>query len=204
MKRLIVLACVLLLTGCASSPKTQFYVLNAVSPQHPAAAVTGAPIVVEDVRIPNYLDRPGIVRRLGPNRIDISGVDHWGAPLGSMIRRTLTEDLQKRLPKGMVVLEGNGNGSRSARGLIVRVQDFTADPSGAVTLGADWSVLEGTTPTPTSCGQETITIKGSDTTRSAQINAMSRALARLSDHIADALSEKAAGGTATSKRCPAV
>ena len=73
-------AAVLLLGACASSPPSSFYLLT---PMSAAPAVRGSgPIVgVGPVRLADYLDRPQIVSRAAPNRLQVSEVHRWGGSL---------------------------------------------------------------------------------------------------------------------------
>src|SRR6185437_5459200 len=112
-----------LLASCASSPPTQFYTLEPVQPCQPAGprgagANTCAPASIQErtlhastrpiqlapVRIPAVLERQEIVTERGSNELLLSNRHRWGAPLGEMARRTLTQDLLQRLQGNEVVL----------------------------------------------------------------------------------------------------
>ncbi len=100
-----VLACVgLALSACGHSAPTRFLTLDALPPASAAAAAYAGPSVrIDSVRIPAELDRPELVRELGANRLEVDDFDHWGAPLGQLMRTALTRDLLARLPAGRVV-----------------------------------------------------------------------------------------------------
>ena len=197
MKRIVAVTALLLVAGCASSPKTQFYVLNPVAAEPRAATFDGSPIVVGDVRIPDYLDRPEMVRRVGENQIDVSTVDHWGGPLGSMIRDTLRRDLESRLPSASIDLSNHPGRQAPYRVLTVSIQDFVSGPSNAVTLAADWTVQPHGSSSPTLCGHDRINVAIPTKMAAAEADGMSRALGMLADHIAAAL---VPGGT-SDRRC---
>lgn len=58
-----VLLLLLLLTGCGSSPKSQFFALDTVPPKSRPAAAEGPTIILGNVRIPAILDRLALVRQ---------------------------------------------------------------------------------------------------------------------------------------------
>jgi len=94
------------LAGCAQSPPTVFYTLEAVpsTSPHPAASNASAPpLRVDAVHLPGVLNRPEIFLRKGPNVLQVDDFARWAAPLGEMIQRVLTQDLIDRLPPGHVV-----------------------------------------------------------------------------------------------------
>lgn len=181
-----------LLSGCGSSPKSHFHMLDSIPPAHPAAAVRGAPITVDAVHLPDLLDRREMVRRRSPTELEISDTERWGAPLDDMSRRVLSEDLARRLPPGMIIPPDTPQPTGLRRALVVTIEDFTASPSGDVRLAADWTLLAGTPSHPVLRRHEAIEVgdAGSFTTQPA---AMSRALAELADRIVAALAIKGAG-----------
>ena len=99
-KARIVLACALLLCGCGSSPKTQFFLLDSVSG---AQVPRGRPIQVAAVHIPADLDRQEMVSEPAPGKLDLDSPDRWAAPFDEMVQRTLTQDLAQRLPAQDVI-----------------------------------------------------------------------------------------------------
>ena len=96
---LMVLAAFGLLVGC-SSPNPRLYTIAV----QPGAVVTGAPknIVLRDVGLAGYLDRPAIVRATDGYRLEVMANDTWGEPLGAMTGRVLVEELAQRLPNSNV------------------------------------------------------------------------------------------------------
>jgi uncharacterized lipoprotein YmbA len=85
-------AALLLLGGCASSPSTNFYTLSDTATETTAPAGVGH-VIITGVTIPGEIDRPEIVRRVGPNQLSVAESDRWAAPLDDTIRRVLTDDI---------------------------------------------------------------------------------------------------------------
>lgn len=184
MRKCVLLLVLLALAGCADSPDTRFFVLEAVPPSEPASNASGDPIAVDAIRIPDYLDRPELVRRLGRHRIHVSSVNRWGAPIASMIREVLIENLEQRLPRGLVSAPGQHAGP--SRPLLVRIYDFALNASGRVELDADWSLFDDRGNVLLR-RREKIEVEPSEISAAAQAEGMSRALATLADRIVAAL-----------------
>ncbi|HVY82508.1 MAG TPA: PqiC family protein [Steroidobacteraceae bacterium] len=87
----------LVLVGCASSPPLQFYTLSEVAPTSNTGATTQPLLIrVGRVRIPGELDRNELMQRINATRLRIAEQERWAGPLGDMIRRVLSADLQAR------------------------------------------------------------------------------------------------------------
>lgn len=177
--RLAILLLVLAIAGCGSSPKTQFYTLDAVDGAR--AGGSASPIEVGHVDLPATLDRQGIVTHANGDRVDISDRDRWAAPLDELVRRALTEDIRDRLAHGTVLAAGDP-APPGTRTLTVNVQQFMPDASGHVVLEADWSWQRGGKPgLPRHASIQTpMHGQGGE----AIADAMSRALGQLADTIA--------------------
>jgi uncharacterized lipoprotein YmbA len=190
-----------LVGGCASSAPIRFYTLTSMAPQTTADASAGAiPLRLARVAVPGELDRTQLVRRIDSTRLQIDDQDLWAAPLDEMVRRVLSADLAARLPANSV-LDGNepATGER-LQTLAVDIHEFYADRSCAVTLQATW-VLTPPQPGPGGKpGQAAQAAEPRQTTQEIQVpsagacsgadpvpEAMSRALALLSDRIVAAL-----------------
>jgi uncharacterized lipoprotein YmbA len=187
LRQLIPLLVALALAGCASSPPTRFYTLEPVPPARPAAALAGAPVTVDAVNVPGLLDREQIVRRSGPNQVDLAGTDRWAAPFDSMARRVLARDLAARLPAQMVLLPGEPSPGGPKRSIVVDIEDFAGDVAGRVVLDARWTLLSGEPSKPVLRRREHIEETAAGPGYDADAAAMSRALGALADRIAAAL-----------------
>jgi uncharacterized protein len=189
-----------LAAGCAS-PKPTLYTLAAL----PGSAVA-APrrvILVREVSLARYLQRPGIVRSSADYRLDVSANDWWGEPLGPMFARVLVADLSTRLPGSTVLAESVAITVDPDIAVEVSIQRFDEDQAGKVALAAAF-VLNGrrTTSAPRSFDATVSAGPGQpagpggpvETPVGNQVAAMSAALAQLSDAIALAIASFAAHG----------
>lgn len=193
--RLVFAMSLLALAACGTSPPTRFFTLEPVPPASSPAAVEGAPITVDAVHLPGVLDRLEVVRQAGPNRLDVSERDRWGAPLDQMSRRVLAEDLAARAPAGLIVQPGAAKPAGPSRALTVSVQEFDVDAAGRAVLDADWTLLAGNPPKPALHRRERIEADGAAGGSDAQAAAMSRALGQFADRIVAALAKE--GGAAS-------
>jgi uncharacterized protein len=190
----IVAATAALLGACASSPPMRYYTLTPIAPEaRVAVPADTAPIQLSRISVPGELDRVQLVRRLDATRLQIAEQDRWAAPLEEMIRRVLSADLAARLPPELVVDPNESVPGERRQGLAVDIQDFYADAGCAVTLRATWVLsapLQGgaqkadRAPAATQVREETQVPGGACSGAGAVPEAMSRALALLSDRIA--------------------
>jgi uncharacterized lipoprotein YmbA len=180
------LALVLLLAGCGSSPPSKFYVLTADPVPPRAGAAAANTVALGRVTLPGALDRPQIARRRGANEIVFSEEERWAGPLDDMLRRVLADDLAARLPAGVMLVESSAKPPPGAT-IALDVSRFDADESGAVTLAARWEAI-GRNGAPLGAPREsTIVEPGSGKDAAAVVATMSRAVAALAARIATGL-----------------
>jgi uncharacterized protein len=97
---IVVLVFALLMSGCARTPPVSYYQLSATDTGQTAAgasAIGEAVIGVGPVRLPEFLDRPQIIIRMGSNRVQLVEGHRWAEPLAENIPRVLRENLAARL-----------------------------------------------------------------------------------------------------------
>ena len=188
MPRLFTLAgLTLLLASCASAP-TRFHTLDPVPPAAaPAARTLALPIQLESVTVPPELDRPQVVRRAGPGKLDLSDDDHWAGALDELARAVLATELAARLPPGATVKPDDPAPPKLLRHLDVVIERFEGAVGGpTVTLVADWTLLGTGGNQALARHEERIEVPaGPD--MDGTITAMSAALGQLADRIAAAL-----------------
>ena len=166
------------LASCASSPPMRFYTLSGVGGEGASASAQPA-IRVARVTLPGEVDRAELVQRIDANRLRLAEEDRWAAPLAEMVRRALTDDLRSRVPAA----------SGEPDTLSVDIEEFIADANCSVSLRAAWTLTRAGANQPATHGYEAIRTDASGAcTVGAIPEAMSRALAELSNRIASARS----------------
>ncbi len=148
--RLAMAGLMALLAAC-SSPAPNLYTLVPVSRAPLAnASASGAGgagrsdgakvVLLRQVGIARYLERPQIVRSSENYRLEVMENDWWGEPLGEMLGRVLAEELRQRLPRSMVVTEAGTVSATPDATVEVDVQRLDEDASGTLILQAQASV----------------------------------------------------------------
>lgn len=187
MRRLIALAAVGALAAFAvacASPASRFYTLDAAAT--PAATSSDLSVVVGPVSVPAVVDRPEIVVSTGPNQVRLDEFNRWASPLQNNISRVVAENLVAMLGTPRVTLYPQTLSADVAYRAAIEVQRFDSTPGEAAVLDAVWTVRrtkDGRTETGRTTVREAVQENGYD----ALADAHSRAVARLSRDIADAV-----------------
>jgi uncharacterized protein len=191
MRRLAAMAAVCALAalciGCRS-PQSHLYIL---SPSAAAAAPAGAStsnlsVIVGPVSIPAIVDAPQIAVSVGPNQVRLDEFNRWASPLPNNIAHVVADNLVAMLGTPQVSLFPQALNADADFRVAIDVQTFQSAPGEAATLAAMWivrRVKDGKTSTGRTVLREPTQGNGYD----ALVAAHSRALARLSQDIADAI-----------------
>jgi uncharacterized protein len=171
--------------GCAS-PASHLYTLTRTPATTDAQAPCNVSVVVGPVSIPAAVDLPQIVVSTGPNQVSLDEFDRWASPLQGNISRVIAENLVAMLGTSRVTLFQQALQGESDYQVAIEVQGFDSALGEAATLNAIWSVRrikDGKTQTGRTIDREPTAQKGYD----ALVAAHSRALARMSQEIADVI-----------------
>jgi uncharacterized lipoprotein YmbA len=183
--RAVVWALVVLTASCSTS-SSHLYTLSSAAAAGAAPAAANITVVVGPVSIPAIVDTPQIVLSTGPNQVRQDEFNRWAAPLPNDITRVVVANLVTLLgtPRVAGLLD-------SVRGtadyhVAIAVQAFESAPGEAATLNAVWSVRR-TKDDKSDTGRTTVREPVTEKGYQALAAAHSRALARLSQDIADAI-----------------
>jgi len=180
------LALLLLAAGCGSDPPPKVYTLVPL-PAASQAPASGLALSVEQVDIPRYLDRPQIVRYGSTYQLEVDDFARWGEPLGAMVSRVLVQDLSRRLPGAQVFIATDAAAVPADLDLEVTLNGFEADPQNVVVLDARWVVRRPRDGQVLTSEAGVVTVPMGEPTLPGMAQAMSQALAQLSDRIAATL-----------------
>lgn len=136
----------LLLAGCAETSPTRFYTLSKVDAPGPVAASVAADrlaVAVGPVSLPQYLDRPQIVRRSGANTYQLADFDSWGEPLEDMFPRMVAENLSALLATDRVFVIPRRRSPTVDYQVEIEVLRFDAKVGGDAILVARWEIFDG-------------------------------------------------------------
>lgn len=184
-KIFLILTFVILISGCAASRQSQFYILS--SEVKPAATALSAKysVTVGPVTVPAAVDRPQIVLQTGQNQVFLSEFDRWASPLKGDIARVVADNLIKLLGTRQVSLFSQSAAADATYQVTIDVVHFESEPHRAATLDALWMIMSGKSVQIQS--RTTVTEPVQDGGYAELVAAHSRAIGRLSAEIADAI-----------------
>ena len=148
----IALIAVLISSGCFGTvSRTSYYTLNPAEPESglaPARTSDQLVIGLGPLLLPDYLDRPAIVTRIGPNRLAVNEGHRWAGTLQSEILRVLAADLEILTgARSVVVFPWNVALEPDLR-FRIDVQAFEGRRGGKVQLKAAWSLTPSRSDQP--------------------------------------------------------
>ena len=191
------LAC-LLLTGCGTTPPSQYYMLNSIpqasikNPQNQGE--TKIHIGVGPITIPKYLDRYAIVKRSNGAEVIINDMHRWAEPLADNFTRVLANNLYLLTGTSEISIHPWRNANEIDYQVVIDVQRFDADINNNVVLSAH-STINGKAGKQTLYKQKSrITEKADNNNYETLVTSLSIATEKLSQEIADKLKDAIARG----------
>jgi uncharacterized lipoprotein YmbA len=137
--------------------------------------------------LPDYIDRPQIVTRQSPYRLELAAYDQWAAPLHDMLPRVLVEDVALRLPADRVVSFPQVSEGNFDYRVAVDISRFDVDTSGQATLAARWQLYARSTPRALQIADDVLQRRSEGEGYGAYAASLSGVIADLSGHIAEAV-----------------
>ncbi len=173
-----------LLTACASPP-TRYYTLSPTQ-ETLAGSPSSVTIAVGPVSLPEAVNRPEMVVRLGMNQVALDEVSQWAAPLQAEIQRILMENLARLLGTSGVGRFPWGPLTDPDFRVQVEVLRFESRLGEAAFLDALWTV-RGKSERDVKSGRTAAREVVRDHSCDALAAAHSRALGTLSRDLAEAI-----------------
>jgi uncharacterized lipoprotein YmbA len=176
------------LSSCGTTAPARFYTLDATAGPM-GASLASASVMVGPVTVPASVDRPEMVVRVAPNRVDVDEFNRWDAPLDDSIARAVAGDLAAQLGSPNVTTAPLANFSADYR-VIINVQRFESTPGKSALVEAVWTVRSAATGDVRSgrtVARETVQGEGYEALAAAH----SQALAVVSSDIAAAIRSEA-------------
>ncbi|MBW2250566.1 MAG: membrane integrity-associated transporter subunit PqiC [Deltaproteobacteria bacterium] len=189
---LVICLLVLTIAGCRSStPPVEFYTLASLPgmemESHEQSAVRDITIGIGPVQLPQFLNRPQIVIRSGPNKLTVSEFHRWGGYFDQDFLRVLAQDISILMPTNRVVEFPWQDRANPDYRIEFNVQQFDGQPGNSVLLNATWTI-KGQKGMEALYARRSIIkqpVSGND--YEALVAAHSQALATLSREIAAAI-----------------
>jgi uncharacterized lipoprotein YmbA len=182
----------LLVAGCIGGPTrpSTFYVLSAEEAPPVAGRTSPAPplsIGLGPIDLPELLDRPQIVTRPDPNRIDLAEYDRWGGDLSGDLSRVLAQNLMDRLNTDAVLLHPWSSRRELDFEITIRFFRFDGVLDRAAELEGVWRLVDGREGCEHAGRRFHIQEPVPGSGYAGLVTAISRAVARLSDDMAVAV-----------------
>ncbi len=176
----------ILAAGC-STPPTHFYTLSRnATPAATSAPLSGVSVMVGPISIPAIVDLPQIVVSTGPNQVSLDEFNRWASPLQSNISRVVAENLATLLGTPRVSQFQQSLNADADYRVAIEVQSFDSALGSAATLNAVW-IVRRTKDGKAQTGRTTVSEPTASASYDALAAAHSRALARMSQEIADVI-----------------
>jgi uncharacterized lipoprotein YmbA len=180
----------LVIAGCASStPPTDFYTLSSlarVEERKPGARFSREiTLGIGPVTLPQYLDRPQIVTRPSPNRLELAEFHRWGSSLGQDFSRVLAENLSIFLPAQHILAYPWDERIPINYQIALAVHRFEGKLGEYILLDIQWMVFDQMTRKVLFAKRSKIRQPMASADYEALVFAKSQALAALGRQIAD-------------------
>ena len=183
----LLLATAALVGGClgpGTTQSTRYYVLSA---QAPEASVAGGAkrIGIMPVRMPDYLERPELILREGPEIVP-RPFSAWATPLDEALPQVLAQNLTRIAPGYEVAVFPWARSFTPLHRVRVQIERFEVEGGEAV-LHARWRISGENGSRPSEFTQTRVKVPVAADDDGARVNALSAALAQLSAEVARAL-----------------
>ena len=188
---LLIVMLALVQAGCSiggASRPSEFYVLN-TEPGTPVSgrAAPAGPLTVGlgPITIPDIFDRPQIVTRPQPNRIDLAEFDRWGGDLNRDLSRVLAQNLMSRLNTDSVLPHPWSSSDNPDFQVAVQVFRFDGEVGQVARFAGVWRLMDGAKGCELATHRFSFDESPAGSGYPEFVSAMSRAVARLSQEIAE-------------------
>jgi uncharacterized lipoprotein YmbA len=176
------------IAGCGTTAAAHFYSLDSTATPAGGAA-SNTSVMVGPVTVPASVDRPEMVARIAPNRVEVEQFNRWDAPLDDSIARAVAGDLAAQLGSPDVTTAPMANFNPDYR-VVINVQRFESAPGKSALIDAVWTVRStatGDVRSGRTVARETVQGGGYEALAAAH----SRALAVVSADVAQAIRTEA-------------
>jgi hypothetical protein len=187
LRHTLIASLLVVLAACGSSPKTEFYMLNADHRSLVQSANTsvGPAVGVWQVELPDLLERSEIVTRDNAFKIKIGDFSWWAGDLNKNMSLLIVTQLSQYLQSNRIVVSPWPSYRKNDYQIIIRVARFDGELGGDVVLAGLWSLLDAQGDNELNREVFAFKTKTADTTYQEMVEAMSRLTVQLSEQLAD-------------------
>jgi uncharacterized lipoprotein YmbA len=180
------------LAGClGKTPAAVYFTLSPLAneagrPAQPPA--DDLAIGIGPVKFPDQLDRPAIVTRSGSNRLEVNEFQRWGGSLEKNLTRVIEENLSFLMQTDRVMARPWERYFQPDVRLALDIRQFDGRLGEYASLNATWVLIEPNEDATLHVGRTIIQEATNGADYDALVAAHSRALAKLCEEMAAALS----------------
>ena len=180
-----------LLGGCAKSKPARFYTLSSgVRLREGEPAISRGndlSLAIGPVALPEHLDRPQMVTRIGENRFILAEFDRWAEPLVRSFPRVLAENLSTLLSTDRVVVIPRKTSKPIDYKITIDVIRFDGVLGKDASLIARWAILGADGNEIVPMKKSSFVVKTRREDYEGLVAAMSEAVGELSREIASVI-----------------
>jgi uncharacterized lipoprotein YmbA len=136
-------ALALLVAACATSPSPRYFRLAALAEPAAAASPAGTAVIVGPFQLADYLDRPQLVTRDGPNGVRVADYERWAEPLDANFQSVVAANVGRLLGSDQVLEFPAQAIVKAGRRVTGRLLKLDVDAAGLAVLEVQWGVLDG-------------------------------------------------------------
>jgi hypothetical protein len=181
-----------IITGCASTEPSRYYLLSSISGAPESNKLSDTPCVsllVGPVRLPEYTNRPQIVTRSSQNELYRAQFDLWAEPVSDTFSRILAENLTRLIcTKNVSLFLWNSSAPVDYR-VVMEVMKMDGILGKEAVLEAWWSIVSGKESKVLVSKQSRITEAVRSQSYEAFVQAHSKALEALSRDVAQEINK---------------
>lgn len=130
-----------LLIACQQSPRKNYYLLNGPSPAPENIATITHAIGIGPIELPDYLQRPQMVRHQGNNELNMADNEYWAERLDKGIVRVLGLHLTRRNSSRIILPFPWRQDSKPAQSLRLHIHELTLIDQRA-SINATWELVD--------------------------------------------------------------
>jgi uncharacterized lipoprotein YmbA len=190
--KLFIAITLILASGCAVTPSTHFYLVEALtqpSPLAPAEIQKKRLLGVGPLAMPAFLDRQQIVTRTEHNTVRISEFHQWASPLKDNVMEVLRHNLAILQPNDIIRSYPWSAFGRVDYHIVIDITRFDTYPGQSANFEANWAIRNDKTQALVTNGQSRIEQKLTGTSYAATVQALSQILDTFSHELSLALQQ---------------
>ncbi len=106
-------------------------------------------ILLQPIKIAEFLDQPGIVLQTDEHQIDVAHYHRWGEPLKRNLHRYILETLATQMPNYTFRNSSKFNTAANLKHLQITINQFNGTADGIALLSGNWRLIDSHSKTST-------------------------------------------------------